>query len=80
MIYPKGAYILHMLRMMMYDQRHDGDSRFKTMMKDFVKTHYNQDVSTEDFKRVGRKAHDQADGSGRKPADGLVFRPVGLWH
>jgi hypothetical protein len=53
LIYPKGAYILHMLRMMMYDQRSkDPDARFKTMMQDFVKTYYNQDVSTEDFKRI----------------------------
>ncbi|HEY5838292.1 MAG TPA: carboxypeptidase regulatory-like domain-containing protein [Pyrinomonadaceae bacterium] len=54
MIYPKGAYILHMLRMMMYD-RTTRDSRFKTMMQDFIKTHYNLDVSTEDFKRVVEK-------------------------
>lgn len=58
MIYPKGAYILHMLRMMMYDSRDktgDPDARFKTMMKDFVKTYYNLDVSTEDFKRIVEK-------------------------
>lgn len=54
MIYPKGAYILHMLRMMMYD-RTTRDSRFKTMMQDFIKTHYNLDVSTEDFKRAVEK-------------------------
>ncbi|HEY9285784.1 MAG TPA: carboxypeptidase regulatory-like domain-containing protein [Pyrinomonadaceae bacterium] len=53
MIYPKGAYILHMLRMMMYDQRaQDPDARFKAMMQDFVKTHFNRDVSTLDFKRI----------------------------
>jgi aminopeptidase N len=54
LIYPKGAYILHMLRMMMYDQN-GGDARFKAMMQDFVKTHFNQDVSTEDFKRIVEK-------------------------
>ncbi|PYS99680.1 MAG: hypothetical protein DMF65_09375, partial [Acidobacteria bacterium] len=51
MIYPKGAYILHMLRMMMFDRK-TGDQRFQTMMQDFVKENYNKDVSTEDFKRA----------------------------
>ena len=55
LIYPKGAYILHMLRMMMYKQGQGGDAAFQTMMKDFVQTHYNQDVSTEDFKRSVEK-------------------------
>ncbi|MDT4968245.1 MAG: hypothetical protein QOJ64_2982 [Acidobacteriota bacterium] len=55
MIYPKGAYILHMLRMMMYDQRGGGDKKFIAMMSDFIKTHFNKDVSTEDFKRIVEK-------------------------
>jgi hypothetical protein len=55
LIYPKGAYILHMLRMMMYDQNGGGDARFQAMMKEFVKTHFNQDVSTEDFKKMVEK-------------------------
>jgi hypothetical protein len=54
MIYPKGAYILHMLRMMFYVHG-EGDKRFQEMMKDFVQTHFNQDVSTEDFKRAVEK-------------------------
>jgi hypothetical protein len=55
LIYPKGAYILHMLRMMMYSARDGGDQRFQEMMKDFVKTHFNQPVSTEDFKAIVEK-------------------------
>jgi len=54
MIYPKGAYILHMIRMMMFDRK-TGDKRFIEMMQDFIKTHYNKDVSTEDFKRAVEK-------------------------
>jgi aminopeptidase N len=54
MIYPKGAYILHMLRMMMFDRK-TGDQRFMAMMQDFIKTHYNKDISTEDFKRAVEK-------------------------
>ena len=53
--YPKGAYILHMIRMMMYDQRGGGDKKFIAMMSDFIKTHFNKDVSTEDFKRIVEK-------------------------
>jgi hypothetical protein len=55
MIYPKGAYILHMLRMMMYDPQRGGDARFREMMKDFIQTYYNKDISTEDFKHIVEK-------------------------
>ena len=51
MIYPKGAYILHMIRMLMFDPK-TGDDRFKAMMQDFIKTHFNKDISTEDLKRA----------------------------
>ncbi|MBI4470968.1 MAG: hypothetical protein HY650_16765, partial [Acidobacteria bacterium] len=54
LVYPKGAYILHMLRMLMYDRR-TGDAQFMKMMKDFVRTHFNKDVSTGDFKRIVEK-------------------------
>jgi hypothetical protein len=54
LIYPKGAYILHMLRMMMHDNR-TGDQRFKEMMQDFVKTYKNQAASTEEFKAMVEK-------------------------
>ena len=55
LIYPKGAYILHMLRMVMYQQGKGGDARFQEMMKDFVQTYFNKDVSTEDFKSIVEK-------------------------
>jgi hypothetical protein len=55
MIYPKGAYILHMLRMMMFDHRGGGDAKFREMMTDFVKTNFNKNVSTEDFKHAVEK-------------------------
>ena len=54
LIYPKGAYILHMIRMMMYE-RQTGDSRFQKMMKDFIQTNFNKDISTEDFKAIVEK-------------------------
>ena len=51
LIYPKGGYILHMLRMMMWNQQ-TGDEAFKAMMHDYVKSYYNRVSSTEDFKEV----------------------------
>jgi hypothetical protein len=62
LVYPKGGYILHMLRAIMYD-RNTGDQGFIAMMRDFVKTYFNQNASTEGFKRVVEK-HMSGDGSG----------------
>src|SRR5262249_12975803 len=54
LVYPKGAYILHMLRMMMHD-KNTGDQQFKAMMQDFVKTYGGKDATTEDFKSTVEK-------------------------
>ncbi|HUA16325.1 MAG TPA: M1 family aminopeptidase [Verrucomicrobiae bacterium] len=54
LIYPKGAYILHMIRMMMHDN-HTGDQQFKAMMQDFVKTYSGKAATTEDFKAIVEK-------------------------
>jgi len=53
-VYNKGGYILHMLRMMLYDPRNqqNADARFIAMMKDFTRTFANQAASTEDFKTI----------------------------
>jgi aminopeptidase N len=51
LIYPKGAYILHMIRMMMSSNR-AGDEPFKEMMRDFVKTYSGKSATTEDFKAM----------------------------
>jgi len=51
LIYAKGAYILHMLRMMMWDQK-NLDGNFKLMMRDFVKTYAGRSATTEDFKAM----------------------------
>ena len=51
MIYPKGAYILQMIRMMMYDHRGaTGDQHFQEAMRDLISSHLNKDISTNDFK------------------------------
>jgi hypothetical protein len=49
LIYPKGAYVLHMLRMMMWN-RESADAKFKAMLRDFIAAHRNQPITTEDFK------------------------------
>ena len=54
LIYPKGAYVLHMIRMMMRDNR-DGDKRFKETMQDFVNTYRGKAATTEDFKAMVEK-------------------------
>ena len=54
LIYPKGAYILHMIRMMMWDGK-TGDQNFKTTMQDFVKTYGGKAATTEDFKAMVEK-------------------------
>jgi hypothetical protein len=54
LVYPKGAYILHMIRMMLWTQK-EGDARFKTMMHDFVASHRLQAATTEDFKAIVEK-------------------------
>ncbi len=54
LVYPKGGFILHMLRYLMFD-RETGDKDFIAMMHDFVTTYMNQNASTESFKAVVEK-------------------------
>jgi Peptidase family M1 domain len=54
LIYPKGAYVLHMIRMMMQN-RQTGDQHFKETMHDFVKTYAGRSATTEDFKSIVEK-------------------------
>jgi hypothetical protein len=50
--YPKGAYVLNMLRSIMYTEN---DQQFIDMMHDFVESHHDQPASTESFKRIAEK-------------------------
>lgn len=54
LIYPKGAYVLHMIRMMMFDTR-NGDKVFKETMQDFVSSYRGKAATTEDFKSIVEK-------------------------
>jgi aminopeptidase N len=53
-IYPKGAYVLAMLRSMMYSNT-DQDKEFIAMMHDFVQSHRDHPASTESFKAIAEK-------------------------
>src|SRR5688572_10932019 len=56
MLYSKGAFVVHMLRMVMREENApDPDRRFKAMMADFVKTWSGRNPSTDDFKAIAEK-------------------------
>lgn len=65
-VYTKGAFIPHMIQMMMWTPQ-EGDKRFKEMMQDFVSSYKLQPATTEDFKAMVEKHMSQAmnlDGNG----------------
>lgn len=54
--YPKGAYVLQMLRSMMFDiQNGEKDKAFAAMMHDFVDSHRNKPATTESFQAIAEK-------------------------
>jgi hypothetical protein len=52
LVYFKGGYVLHMLRMLLHDFARNDDSRFIAMMREFASTFQNRNASTEDFKAI----------------------------
>jgi aminopeptidase N len=54
LVYSKGAFVLHMLRMAMSDQK-NGDAAFAAMMKEFATTYAGKTASTRDFQRIVEK-------------------------
>jgi len=54
LVYPKGGYVLHMLRCMMRDPK-THDAAFIAMMRDFVQTYYGQNAATADFQKIVEK-------------------------
>lgn len=56
--YAKGAFVLHMLRMMLRDPRAplgEGDDRFIALMREFTRTYAHRAASTRDFQRLVEK-------------------------
>jgi aminopeptidase N len=54
LIYPKGGFVLHMLRMLMFDAQ-TGDQNFIALMQDFTKTYAGRSASTEAFIQIAEK-------------------------
>jgi hypothetical protein len=56
-VYSKGAYVVHMLRMAMQDRANqkDPDARFAAMMTDFATTYAGRNPSTLDFQHIVEK-------------------------
>jgi hypothetical protein len=56
--YPKGAYVVQMLRSLMYADQIEGkdpETDFKAMMHDFVDSHRDVPASTESFQAIAEK-------------------------
>ncbi len=54
-IYQKGAWVLHMLRMMLLDLPTMKEDGFKSMMSEFYHTYRGKDASTDDFRQIVNK-------------------------
>jgi aminopeptidase N len=51
-VYKKGAWVLHMLRVMTLDLRNMSETKFTETMTDFYRSYEGQRASTDDFRRV----------------------------
>jgi hypothetical protein len=51
-VYKKGAWAVHMLRMLMLDLKTMNEDRFTGMMQDFYRSYQGKRASTADFRRV----------------------------
>ncbi len=51
-VYQKGAWVVHMLRILLLDLVTMSEDRFTGMMQDFYRTYEGRRASTEDFQRV----------------------------
>ena len=54
-VYKKGAWVIHMLRIMMLDLKTMNEDRFTETMRDFYCTYKGKRASTEDFRRIAEQ-------------------------
>jgi hypothetical protein len=54
-IYKKGAFVLHMLRVMLIDLKTMSEDRFKGLLKEFYSTYMGRRASTDDFRLMVEK-------------------------
>jgi len=52
LVYGKGSYVVHMLRMLMQGRGNNPDADFIAMMADFARTYGGRNATTEDFKAM----------------------------
>jgi len=52
LVYAKGAYVMHMLRMMLFDYNSYSDDRFIDLLQNFVRVYSGKKASTTDFKNI----------------------------
>lgn len=55
LVYQKGAWVLHMLRIMMLDLKTMNEDRFTETMREYYRTYQGKRASTEDFRRVAER-------------------------
>jgi aminopeptidase N len=55
LVYKKGAWVLHMLRIMMLDLKTMNEDRFTETMRDFYRSYQGSRASTEDFRKVAER-------------------------
>lgn len=60
LVYEKGAFILHMLRMMLLDEKTGGDTRFRHLMRRFVRDHLDKPASTQSFEAAVTRTFGQS--------------------
>lgn len=51
-VYKKGAWVLHMLRIMLLDIKTMNEDKFKSLLREFYTNYRNKEASTEDFKKL----------------------------
>jgi hypothetical protein len=54
-VYKKGAWVMHMLRILMLDLKTMNEDRFTAMMKDFYRSYEGRRASTDDFRKVAER-------------------------
>jgi len=54
-VYKKGAWVVHMLRIMMLNLKTMDEDRFTATMREFYGTYQGKRASTEDFRRIAEK-------------------------
>ena len=55
LVYEKGAWVMHMLRIMMLDLKTMNEDRFTRMMRDFYAQHQGKRATTDDLRRTAER-------------------------